>query len=129
MAYMTPEQRMDQKIRNAEMSKAVMFPVTGKHNTEQFINTAMIDEEYMVVGSHVDNSTVQKIKNGEYVDFGKLIPRDRILTEEDNRLELVIKGGHTYYVPASESTEINNFARWEQAFWVYSNLYTRFFPH
>ena len=34
-----------------------------------------------------------RIISGEYVDFGKLIPRDRILAEDDARMELTLKNG------------------------------------
>ena len=88
-----------------------------------------MDEDHMGVGSHVDESMWLKMKRGEYIDFGKLIPRDCILATEENRLELVVHGGHTYYMPVSETTEITSFAKWEQAFRVFSNIYTRFYPH
>ena len=93
------------------------------------MHTAMIDEDYIMVGSHVDEATLTKIKNSEYVDIAKLIPKDRILANEDNRLELVVKAGHTYYVPVNEDTDITSFSHWEQAFRVFSNIYTKFYPH
>ena len=134
--YITPEQRADERIRDAEMNKTVVFPTSGKvpsNNVpgiiKQFAHTALIDEEYITVGNHVDEVTLSKIKKGDYVDFGKLIPKDRILAIEENRMELIMKGGHTYYVPVSESTEINSFNKWEQAFRVYANIYVKFNPH
>ena len=48
--------------------------------------------------------------------------------EEDNRLELVIKDGKTFWMPVSESITINGFSRWEQAFRIYSDIYTREYP-
>ena len=105
--------------------------MSGKHaknSSQQFMHTSMIDEDYMVVGSHVDENTYQKIKRGEYIDFGKLVPKDRILVEEENRLELVMKGGQTYYVPIADVTDINSFSKWEKAFRVYSNIYSHFYP-
>ena len=137
-AYKTPDERMEDNIRDAELSRAIVFPASGNYNKNnitpkytkgQYVNTAMMDEDYITVGSHLDEVTLNKIKNSEYVDFGKLIPKDRILATEENRLELVMKGGHTYYVPVAETTEISNFNCWEQAFRVYSNIYTKFFPH
>ena len=134
-AFITPDQRMEENIRDAELSRAIVFPASGNYNVTpkytkgQYVNTAMMDEDYITVGSHLDEVTLNKIKNSEYVDFGKLIPKDRILATEENRLELVMKGGHTYYVPVAETTEISNFNRWEQAFRVYSNIYTKFYPH
>ena len=37
------------------------------------------------VGAHIEDGLVQKIEKGEYVDFGKLIPRDRVAAEEDGK--------------------------------------------
>ena len=70
----SPEEHITQKIKDAEAAKATMFPITGKH--VGLVNTAKIDEGYMVVGGHLDQSMVQKIAMGEYIDFGKLIPKD-----------------------------------------------------
>ena len=64
----------------------------------------------------MDELTYQRIKKGEYVNFSKLIPRDKIVAEEDQRLEMVICGGHTFYVPVNEGPTVNGFAHWEQAF-------------
>ena len=52
-----------------------------------------------------------------------------VLAEEDQRLEMVIRGGHTFYVPVKESTAISSFGKWEQAFRVFSNIYTKANPH
>ena len=75
-----------------------------------------MDESYIVVGSHLDCLMVERIERGEYVDFGKLVPKDRILIEDDQRLEMIIRGGKTYYVPVADVTSINNFPCSEQAF-------------
>ena len=107
--YQTPEQIAERNIKEAEMSRATVFLASGnnildinvnafKSSNQEFINTARLDEDYITVGNHVDDITVNKIKNSEYVDFGKLIPKDRILAAEDQRLELVVRAGHTYYV-------------------------------
>ena len=39
---------------------------------------------------------------------------------------LVIKGGQTFFVPVAdcELMEITNFSRWEQAFRIFSNIFT-----
>ena len=45
-------------------------------------------------------------------------------------MEIVNHNGKTYFVPAvnSDPTGISNFSRWEQAFRVFSNIYTRRYP-
>ena len=141
---MTTEEKAEKLIKAAELAKARMFSPKGERlcqiNFSQLDKTnnqvgipfdlvARFDQEYLVIGGHVDESMQQKIAQGEYVDFSKLIPRDKILTEEDNRLELVIRNGKTFWTPVSESVTINCFSRWEQAFRIYSNIYTRAHPH
>ena len=81
------------------------------------------------MGNHLDNAMKERIINGDYIDFGKLLPKDRVLAEEDERLELIIKQGRTFWSPVSESVTINLYSRWEQAFRIYSDIYTRQHPH
>ena len=61
----------------------------------------MVDENYMVIGGHIDAALQEKIKRCEYIDFAKLIPRERP-GHDDHRLELINKGGYTYFLPVSE---------------------------
>ena len=68
----------------------------------------------------------------EYIDFAKLLPRDRLMCEENNQMEIVCKGGLTYFVPVSDreaNGQINNFFKWEQAFHMFANIYTQAYPH
>ena len=124
---------MEKMVIKAENTKAQFFPNPGR--SAELINvnpqqlTAMMDKDYLVVGGHIDEGMETKIVNGGYVDFGKLLPCNKIIVEEDNRLELVIKNGKTFWLPVSELVSINNFSRWEQAFRIYSNVYTRKYPH
>ena len=62
-----------------------------------------MDESYLVVGNYIEEGLRSRIENGEYVDFARLLPRDR-----DNRMELVNKNGHTYFVPASNQGSSDN---------------------
>ena len=130
---LTPEEKVEKLVIEAENTKAQIFPNPGR--SAELINvnpqqlTAMMDEDYLVVGGHIDEGMETKIVNGEYVDFRKLLPCNKIIVEEDNRLESVIKNGKTFWLPVSESVSINYFSRWEQAFQIYSNVYTRKYPH
>ena len=99
---------------------------------KEFIHSSMVDESYQLVGAHIDQSMQERIIRGEYVDFSRLIAKDRVLTADDNRYEMIVRDGRTYWVPANAShdgTGITNFNRWEQAFRVYSDIYMRAFPH
>ena len=98
-------------------------------NENNFHFIAQMDQDYLVVGPHIDEATQEKIGMGAYIDFGKLLPKHHIIAEEENKLELVIKTGKTFWSPVSESVVINNFHKWEQAFQVFSNIYTRFHPN
>ena len=72
----------------------------------------------------------KKIVSFEYVDFSRLIPKDKVGRLDDQCFELVVKGGSTFFAPVSdrEVTSISNFSRWEQAFRIYSNVVTRVYP-
>ena len=142
------KKRADDLVRQAEAGKAKILEVAGKDpfltNRSQheandlrsgrvFMNDhhpALIDEDYLVVGNHVEENIRERIENGEYVDFARLLPRDRLLMEEDNRMEIVNRNGKTFFVPATDqdTNSITNFSRWEQAFRVFSNIYTRRYP-
>ena len=124
----TPEDKANEIIRDAEQSRARIHQIQGNQwdllNVEQnpqyeidlsneFVHSAMVDENYHLVGSHIDSTTQQKIVKGEYVDFAKLVPRDRILSADDHRFEMIVKEGRTYWVPANdrEGTNITSYSR------------------
>ena len=148
----SPEERADDLIKQVEKSKARIFPTPGE-NFEQIVsrqcddepeiitesvkraNMAMgrsalaIDEDYLLIGGHVEDSVRIKIEKGEYVDLAKLIQKDKILAEDDRRLNMVIKNGQAFWIPSSEGlTNINNFNCWQQAFRVYSDIFARHNP-
>ena len=88
---------------------------------------SFIDDEYYIVAVNVDDNLKRQIQEGEYVDFNRLLPRD-ISTDEEGKLELVYKEGKTYWVPANAAghqNQITSFPRWQQAFRVFSDIYTR----
>ena len=91
-----------------------------------------VDDNYMVVGAHIDAGLKQRIVNHEYMDSAHLLPKDRISQEEDHGMKLVNKGGFTYFAPVSDrenAGSITSFSRWEQAFRVFSNVYTKYYPN
>ena len=133
-ALMT-EQRTEMIIKQAEAAKAKIFPPTGREyvlseRDKDFQFVAKIDQDYQAVGSHVDEATQEKIVKGEYVDFAKLLPKDRISAiEDEGKMELIMRNGQTFWSPVSNYEPINGFGKWEQAFRIFSNIYTRRFPH
>ena len=125
---LTPGQRM---IKEAESTKSRVTPAKGEDsNFNNFLQSAYVDEEYMIIGSHVDETLCRKILNHEYVDFAKLLPRDKVGMEDDQRMELVNHNGVSYWTPMAnrELGSISNFSKWETAFRVYSNIYTNKYP-
>ena len=121
------EEHTNKVIREAEAAKARILPPQGKPLEFQEF-TSQIDNDYLVIGNHVDENTQLKISKGEYIDFSKLIPRDKVLNEGDTRLELIVRNGRTFWAPVTEAVTINNFAKWEQAFRIFSNVYNSYHP-
>ena len=126
-------QRTEQLVRDAENAKAKMLNVPGKDMGIDLRNfnrslaySHLVDDDYRMVASHLEESLIKKIEMGEYVDFGKLLPKDKVQVEEDHRMEIVSKGGFTYWVPLSDrdKTSINTLDRWDAAFRVYQKIYT-----
>ena len=95
----------EQLIKEAEQVKAQIFGPSGglSEGFKQMIHTpsAEADEDFLLVSSHIESSTKQKIERGEYVDFAKLIVCDHLGHDEERRMELVMKGNQTYWVPVN----------------------------
>ena len=133
----TPEELADKILKEAEGARAQIFDVPGKqiqnpqstgfNLNQEFVHSMWVDEKYCSVASHVDPLIKERIIRGQYVDFSKLIPKDRIQMEESaQKMQLVMKGGNTFFIPASDNvTVISNIQRWDQAFRVFSEIYCR----
>ena len=96
-----------------------------------FLHSAMVDEDYLVIGAHVDESIQSKILANKYVDFARLLPCNCLSVEEDHRMEMINKGGMSFWVPVADREHagaISGFGKWEQAFRVFSNIYNTKFP-
>ena len=114
-------------IREAENGKIRALATPGNqlnltsHAIRQDANE--VDQNYLMIGNIPDSLRLQ-ILNHEYIDFAKLLPRDRLTKVEDQRMELINKGGSTFFVPVvdREVGTINSFSRWEQAFRVFSSV-------
>ena len=60
---------------------------------------------------------------------GELLPKPKGRPgTNENKMELIYKDGHSYFVPAPEEGKINGVRRWEQAFQVYVTLYSQANP-
>ena len=118
-----------QNVQLAEAGKANMYAVKG--NNELF-HSVVVEEDYGILASHVDELTKRKIVNGEFVDFAKLIPNDRVSmeTSRDCRLEIVSKNGQTFFQPVAERelSGITGIGKWDQAFRIFSAIYNEAHP-
>ena len=132
--------RADEMIKEAVASKEHILATPGR---EDFNNTILkdqqclvqtsvsnVDDNYVMVGAHLETGLKDKIIKGEYIDFAKLLPKEKP-SYDDNRLELVNKGGQTFFIPAADRDSgngVSSFHKWEQAFRVFSNVYLKYFP-
>ena len=144
---LSPDKKANRLIQESEGCRAKIFDVPGNKNfiqfsqpempryeldlNNEFVHSAMVDENYQLVASHLDESIQEKIIRGDYIDFGKLVPKDRVITADDGQYEMIVRDGKTYWMPACsyETMEISNYHRWDQAFRVYSDVYVRAFPN
>ena len=99
----------------------------------ELVHSMMVDQNYLMVAAYVDENLRMKIVNGEYVDFARLLPHDRVTVEEDHRMELVNCGGQACYMPVADreiqNNSISSFNKWEQAFRVFTDIYSRQYPN
>ena len=131
----TPRRVAAEMISAAEQRKANAVEIPGKDNGfmgeygGELVHSVMVDEEYSAIASHIDEVMHKKTMLGDYVDFVKLIPRDRVLLKEDQRMEMVNRGGLSYWVPVGDrSSTIGIVHHWDQAFRVFSKIYLEYHP-
>ena len=85
------------------------------------------DDEFFQSIAHVDDAIIKKIELGKFIELERLVPKTKVTLGLDNRLESINKDGYSYLVPASdkEIQAINSYKKWEVAFRVYGNIFTR----
>ena len=124
---LSPEERADQVIRDSEKTKTTMYEVKGKNNCN-LNQIALMDNDYQMIDAHVEDSFKRMILSFDYIDLSKLLTKSR-LWDEEQKLELVSRNGMAYLSPADkEGMQITSYMKWEQAFRVYSNIITTYFP-
>ena len=112
--YKTVE-KAEKLIIESEHDRAHLYPSSGnvKNNFEL---TAQADQDYLVVGAHIEEGTRLKIERGKYIDFGNCF-------QGTKSSPMTTADWNWYWMPVSEVVTINSFSRWEQAFCIYSNIY------
>ena len=140
--------KSDRLLRDAEAGKARIYDIDLPGNydkySEQFERdfgqvrmrdsgrevSAVVDENYHLVGSHIDDTIRDKIVSNQYVDFAKLLPKTRSMYDEDQRMFLYNKSGQQYWGPAQDRNQtIDSYFKWEQAFRVFCDVYTNRYPY
>ena len=94
-------EKAEQLIRDAERNRARVHEVPGNYvNNYEIVNNdqaigqqststvaaVKLDEDYLLVGSFLDENLRQRIGNGEYIDFAKLMPKEKNFSDEDVRM-------------------------------------------
>ena len=114
--------------------KAKWDPPQGRDLCVPVRYSDMVDDEFFHITCHVDSSLREKIEEGKFVELEKLLIKDRPFTKAgsaaDNRMGLFTKDGVAYFAPAGEcDAKINNVCQWEQAFRVYTAIYSKANPN
>ena len=139
----TPKRRTTEEIAREEADEAVIeaerFKATattlprGKRvalNTRYDYN---MDGEFLHVICHVDDVTLDKIRQGQFVELEKLLAK--ILTNQkqntDSKVELINTQGQTFSLSTStpdKDAKITNIKKWDKAFRVYAMVYSEANP-
>ena len=91
------------------------------------------DDIFFHVTCHVEPSLKSKIQNREFVELERLLPREMSVglgftMNKDHVMELISKGGQTYFALARDKEKINGVCKWDQAFRVYVAIYSEANP-
>ena len=87
------------------------------------------DDDFFHVSCHIDPVLKSKIQKGDFVDLDRLLPKLRnSFAIAENKMDLVFRDGHSYFVPAASESKINGVRKWEQAFRVYAAIYSEANP-
>ena len=108
-----------------------MIKPTGNTN-QYFSNTALNDDQFYQLASHIDRKTKKLIKRRKYVDLAKLLKQSkRTGHKKENELEFISKYGKSYFLPNGEkdTVKINCFHRWEQVFRIYAGIFAQANPN
>ena len=76
------------------------------------------DDDFFHVSCHIDDSLKLKIQNGDFVELDRLLPHERSFGNPDSLggdevMELISRGGHTYFDPALNKAKITSVRKWD----------------
>ena len=105
---------------------------TGNEQVNLFTSYAALNDNEFYHFSLHGKKLRRKIEKGSYVDLAKLIRKNRsVANKNENGVELISKEGRSYLMPAANTDNpvINLFGKLDQAFRVYTGIYTKANPH
>ena len=88
------------------------------------------DDDFFHVSCHVDQLLKNKIERGDFVELDRLLPKPRnsLNMELEQRMNLIQRDGHAYFVPSPGANRIGSVRKWEQAFRIYAAIYSQANP-
>ena len=137
-------QRMEKIILESEKFRANIATPQGNNKLADFKVPMVVDnnilrlrdidndDDFFHVTCHLDPGLKAKIELGEFVDLEKLLPKEKgglVDFRTDNVMELISRGGSTYFAPKGNEVKINGIRKWEQAFRIYAAVYTKANPN
>lgn len=146
------KRRTDERILEAERQRITMAKPTAGNPTfvdtvpepislddeqrESLLNKPgssdlSCDDQLYQLTAHLDRALIEKIKNGEYMDFSKLVPRDSVIPDnEKKKFQIVDDEGKPAFAPYEEKDAggISSYKKWELAFDIYAGIFTKFHP-
>ena len=122
-------------IVDAERFKAAIAPPQGMSHNNLFSSFTPLqlqrlldtDDDFFHVASHVEPNLLNKVQLGQYVELEKMRPKNSH-SEDGNKMELVNRNGLSYWVEKDREAKINNVKKWDEAFRIYSTIYTQAHP-
>ena len=123
----------EQMIISAEKNKAMITAPRGETvnrvPSKPIIDSAQIDNKYFLSTCHLDEALKQKIRNGEFVELEKLLPRQVKYKHEDERIDIVSREGKSFFMQKYDRDAcISGIKKWDEAFRIYMAVYTEANP-
>ena len=119
----------DNNLLKAERYKAELLP-EGMWDKLKKLVQANSDDEFFYTNCHIDSVIREKIKLGKFVELEKLLVRRKgSRPKSEQKLDIISKDGVTSITSTEDrESRITNIHKWDQAFRVYTTIYTKANP-
>ena len=123
------QEKVTKYIMDAEQFRALINEQPKGRSLSSLHDNGLSDDEFFHITCLVYSSLRGKIESGDFVKLEKLLPKSKYKSAE-GKIELVNRNGSTYFVPSeSGANRISGVRRREQAFRVYTAIYSAANPH